>query len=1028
MGKKLALIVGNSEYQDPGLARISAPQVDIRELGDVLRAKDIGDFNGVIELANESLAVVRRSIANFFGHADKDDLLLFYFSGHGVKDERGNLYLAVKDTERSLLAGASIESAFVTAQMDRSSARRQVLILDCSHSGAFGIGNKTRGLDSVGTGPAFEGKGYGRVVLTATDSTQYAWEGDQVIGEADRSVFTHYLLQGLKTGEADRDADGLIALDELYDYIYEHVVSDTPKQTPGKWSYKQQGDIVIARNRNPIVKSADLPLEVRALVENALPSFRADAVAELAALLRSGHPGMVVAARNALKQLLMDDSRRVTAAVEKELERLGADDRLLISAAEKTAVTASPQVRTQQGLLHELVEYANAKVVLVGDSGVGKSGLALVLTGQPFSPTESTHGRQVLRFDSQELSVGSGRTEIRETVLWDLAGQPGYRLVHQLDLSDVAAAVVVFDARSETDPLSGALHWVRALRQAQGATGNSVLPKLLVAARVDRGGLAISRERVDDFMRAYELRGYYETSAKEGSNVAALGEAIRQAIDWDALPKVSSNALFERIKNCVNDEQRAHRVLSTTEDLYRLFLNTPQAPEPSAVLRAQFETCLGRVESLGLIRRLSFGNLVLLQPEMLAGFASALINAARSEPDGLGSIAEARARAGVFYIPDDDRLQDREQRQLLLIATVEHLLRHEIAFREDADLVFPSQLTRENPELPDPEGKAVTFGFEGPLLNIYATLAVRLAHTGLLSKKELWKNAASFSARVGGTAGIFLREIEEGRGELTLFFDGAASEETRFQFEEYIRAHLELRTVPGTLMRRRIFVCSECKTPVTDLVATRRRERNLDWLACPVCSARVSLRDREERLITVPASIVGEMDGKADSQRVRETAVSILQGKIATEDFDVFLCHNSQDKGAVKKIGEELKVHGILPWLDEWELRPGLSWQIELEKQIARIRSVAVFVGKGGLGPWQHSELNAFLREFVNRKCPVIPALLPDASDAPELPIFLRGMTWVDFRKQDPAPTDQLIWGITGEPSRTRIPVVRTTP
>ena len=74
------------------------------------------------------------------------------------------------------------------------------------------------------------------------------------------------------------------------------------------------------------------------------------------------------------------------------------------------------------------------------------------------------------------------------------------------------------------------------------------------------------------------FRGYYETSAKEGWNIAALRDAIREAIDWSALPKVSSNALFEGIKNFVDDEVRSHRVLTRTDDLYRLFLNAPKAP------------------------------------------------------------------------------------------------------------------------------------------------------------------------------------------------------------------------------------------------------------------------------------------------------------------------------------------------------------------------------------------------------------------------------------------------------------------
>lgn len=154
---------------------------------------------------------------------------------------------------------------------------------------------------------------------------------------------------------------------------------------------------------------------------------------------------------------------------------------------------------------------------------------------------------------------------------------------------------------------------------------------------------------------------------------------------------------------------------------------------------------------------------------------------------------------------------------------------------------------------------------------------------------------------------------------------------------------------------------------------------------------------------------LGEMNSRI------ETVFSLLQRRIKTRDFDVFLCHNSEDKLEVKEIGEKLKELGLLPWLDEWELRPGLPWQESLEKEIERIKSAAVFVGKNGIGPWQQQELNAFLREFVNRGCPVIPVLLPEAPKEPKLPIFLKGMTWVDFRKNERDSIERLIWGITGE-------------
>lgn len=96
-------------------------------------------------------------------------------------------------------------------------------------------------------------------------------------------------------------------------------------------------------------------------------------------------------------------------------------------------------------------------------------------------------------------------------------------------------------------------------------------------------------------------------------------------------------------------------------------------------------------------------------------------------------------------------------------------------------------------------------------------------------------------------------------------------------------------------------------------------------------------------------------------------------------------------------------------------IAPGLPWQRTLEQQISHIQAVAVFVGTDGIGPWQSAEIDAFLREFVNRECPVIPVVLAESESKPELPIFLKAMTWVDFRQEQPDPLQQLIWGITGD-------------
>ncbi|HYI07926.1 MAG TPA: toll/interleukin-1 receptor domain-containing protein [Thermoanaerobaculia bacterium] len=153
---------------------------------------------------------------------------------------------------------------------------------------------------------------------------------------------------------------------------------------------------------------------------------------------------------------------------------------------------------------------------------------------------------------------------------------------------------------------------------------------------------------------------------------------------------------------------------------------------------------------------------------------------------------------------------------------------------------------------------------------------------------------------------------------------------------------------------------------------------------------------------------------RSEADEARLLVLRELERKRAAGEFDVFLCHNSSDKPLVIRIADLLEGHGILPWLDERELPPGQPWQPLLEKQVASIRSAAVFVGAAGVGPWQEQELYGFLREFVARKVPVVPVLLQDAPSQPELPIFLRAMTWVDFRVPKPDPLLRLIWGITG--------------
>lgn len=360
MSRKFALIIGNTEYTDPGLAQLTAPGKDAEDFGRILEHQEICAFDEVNILINENAPTAWEAIDEFFARKRPDDLLVLYFSGHGVRDEYGSLYLAVKNTSRDRLRSTAINSSFIREGMDQSRSRRQVLILDCCNSGAFAHGTKAETGGSVGTATAFEGTGYGRVVLTASDTTQFAWEGDKVIGETENSLFTHFLVKGLE-GDADRDGDGRITIDELYDYAYEQIVSITPKQTPGKWSYRQQGEIVLRQNiRIEDTRPVPLPEDLIAAINSSLTYIREGAVRQLEVLLNSRNFGLARAARLALEKIAEeDDSRRVSQSATQvlapilEAEQKAKEERL---AAERVEAAHKAQQEAQRLLTEQKAE------------------------------------------------------------------------------------------------------------------------------------------------------------------------------------------------------------------------------------------------------------------------------------------------------------------------------------------------------------------------------------------------------------------------------------------------------------------------------------------------------------------------------------------------------------------------------------------------------------------------------------------------------------------------------------------------
>jgi hypothetical protein len=339
MAGKYALVIGNTEYIDPGLAQLTAPGRDAEDLARILKDDELCAFDDVRVLLNQVSLSVIESIDEFFDQKKPDDMLVLYFSGHGVRDQMGALYLAVSNTIRSRLRSTAIRTEYIREAMDQSRSKRQVLILDCCNSGAFPQGTKAELGGPMGMARAFQG--YGRFVLTASDATQFAWEGNKIIGGTENSLFTHFLVKGL-AGEADSNGDGTITVDELYDYAYDQISRVTPNQTPTKAVSKQEGEIILRQiTRLEQIKPVSLPDEVIEASEDPRTFVREGAVQQLERLLKGKNLGLARSAREVLERMEReDDSRRVSMAATQVLEPVRQAEEIARQKAEEERLAA----------------------------------------------------------------------------------------------------------------------------------------------------------------------------------------------------------------------------------------------------------------------------------------------------------------------------------------------------------------------------------------------------------------------------------------------------------------------------------------------------------------------------------------------------------------------------------------------------------------------------------------------------------------------------------------------------------------
>lgn len=546
----------------------------------------------------------------------------------------------------------------------------------------------------------------------------------------------------------------------------------------------------------------------------------------------------------------------------------------------------------------EQVQYTNAKVLLVGESGAGKTGLSKVLAGEQWQPSDSTVGAWATQW---KLPVTSDKSVEKEIWLWDFGGQADQRLIHQLYMDETSLAVLVFDGQKD-DLFDTLGQWDRDLTRAS----RKDLAKLLVAGRVDAGGLRVSRVEIEKFATDHKFKKFLETSAKTNLGCDDLKDAILTGINWDDIPCRTTEVVFKKLKEEIIRLKDEGRVLMRFNEL-RDSLQFRLAGEYNRFTDQELHAVLTLLAGPGVVWELAFGSWILLQPERINAYAQAVIRTLQADEHQRGCVMEERVLKGdLSYESSMPRLAGDDER-FVLLAMHQTLVERGLCLRQPTDkgnlLVFPSYYRRERPEQVKFPAVLVNYRFSGFLDDVYSTLIVRLHHSDAFEQDQLWRYGADFKTNTGKQLGVKLNRRAPGVGDLEVYFDPSVAIEEKIIFSKYVHEHLLQHA--RDVERLRHYVCQNCQTPVgnrelamqrlndwlqgrpaqadrTKLFKVGKRKKELPSIICANCEQRVQLWDEMEQWFANPEiqQRVREMQAESEIELSNQSKERALVGEV----------------------------------------------------------------------------------------------------------------------------------------------------
>ncbi|MEK6407019.1 MAG: TIR domain-containing protein [Acidobacteriota bacterium] len=671
----------------------------------------------------------------------------------------------------------------------------------------------------------------------------------------------------------------------------------------------------------------------------------------------------------------------------------------------------------------ESVRYTTAKIALVGDSGVGKTGLGWRLAHGEFKDHPSTHGEQFWILDRLDLPRPS-HTEC-EVVLWDFAGQPDYRLIHALFLDNADVALVLFDPNNRQEPLKGVEYWLKALSRRKGQPCRT----LLVGARTDRGALTLTPDEIDHFCQSNKITGgYLGTSALTGENVEQLMGRISSSIVWDEITTTVTTATFKRIKQYVlelkEDKNQESVLLGMRELRDRLRSSFPDFQFTDR----ETTTAIGHLAKHGyvtVLRRTSGDEMILLTPSLVNNLAASFVLEARRNPKGLGALEERQVLGGGYRFPELAGLYSGEKEILLDAATV-LFLEHNICFREtlgnEIFLVFPALINQKKPLTDDiPVVDDCSYTITGAVENVYAALVVLLGYTNTFTRTNQWHNQAQYEMREREVCGFRQVAEREGEIELILYYGLKVSQHTRFLFQGLFEKFLAERDVK--IMRYPQVECLSCSYRQERSAVMKRVKEEMSFLFCTNCGARIGIPKLGEEII-LTGKDREQVYQQQDMAKRRTAFEAVLTGVKALvrdrgEDSPTPSCFVSYAWGTrkverwVAALVKDLQKAGIDLILDQ---QSNAAIGSNVARFIARITESDFIVVVGtplyrkkyenritGGGSVTAAEMDLIHNRLIgteDEKNTILP-LLYSEDPKTSFPPLLRGKVYADFRREE---------------------------